>query len=647
MSVTQPSFLKEQSMKRLFWILSICILVIMPLLSHSYGQTGDEWLQLEYGRDIWNYFFKGDKLATDYSQKSLQYQGQEYYGGLFDYAMELLHRALPSVPLLLLRHFCNALCGAVLMIFTGLLARRLSNSWLTGALALLFIFFSPRIFGESMNNPKDIPFACGFIVAVYSFIALLQKLPALSVKHLVGLAIGFGVAFGVRSAGGLLLIAYLMAAAGLYLLVYKERRKELLADRKKLTRFTALVILALLAGYAIGLAAWPWGLQDPISRPIESLKAMTNREIVLRVFFEGEYYANNRLPSYYELKWIAMSNPLVVVAGMVLFIFLVGIIRRQYNFFVYGFVLFGAFFPPLYMIYKHSSVHDTWRHLFFVYPFFVIAAAIAWTALGTLIRNGKYRYLGVAVALAGLLPAVIWTVRSHPNQTVYFNELVGGVKGAYGQYETDYYQNSGLQAAQWVIRNAKAEPGRKVIVLSNLSGIGYYFEKDTARISANYGRYGERSTKDWDYFITYSRFVPGEVLWNGQWPPSDAIHIVAADGVPLSVVLKRKSKESIAAFEALQKNDFATAIARYQAHLQKDPSDDRVFYFYAIALASANQVDPAIAAMQKASAMDPSNVEYYQLLARLYQAKGDQANAQQAMNRANEIILREQEKQEE
>ncbi|RYF02907.1 MAG: hypothetical protein EOO77_31885, partial [Oxalobacteraceae bacterium] len=38
-------------------------------------QPGDEWLQIEYGQHIWNYFFKGDQQALNYDAMSLQYQG--------------------------------------------------------------------------------------------------------------------------------------------------------------------------------------------------------------------------------------------------------------------------------------------------------------------------------------------------------------------------------------------------------------------------------------------------------------------------------------------------------------------------------------------------------------------------------------------
>src|SRR5690348_9151059 len=117
----------KETWRKVFIILSIVIVVLMAFLSKNYGQSGDEWLQKEYGQNIYDYYANGNQQALDYSAKSLQYQGMEYYGGLFDFSMEILHRWFPSIDHNNLRHFFNALIGALLMIFTGLLARRLSG----------------------------------------------------------------------------------------------------------------------------------------------------------------------------------------------------------------------------------------------------------------------------------------------------------------------------------------------------------------------------------------------------------------------------------------------------------------------------------------------------------------------------------------
>ena len=366
----------EKQWRLIFFILSGVILILLPALSPAYGQTGDEWLQMFYGQHIWDYFFNNDMQALGYDTllpnhlneaNPDQFKGQELYGGLFDFGTEVLHRWFPSIPHLVLRHFCNALTNVLLMVSTGLIARRLSGRWSVGVLALVLIVFSPRIFGEGMNNPKDIPFAAGFALAVYAVLAFIQDGLKNVWRHAALLALGFGLAFGVRAAGGLLFFAYLVAMIALWLFLQKDARKGWWSDKKSRNRILLFMVGGLVAGYIIGLLAWPWGLQSPISNPITSLQGMTNRETKIHTLFEGKYQWNFAMPWYYELKWIIISNPLSVIIGALLFVVLGFLGRKKLGSFTLLFVLFAALFPLLYMMYKNSSVYDTWRHVFFVY----------------------------------------------------------------------------------------------------------------------------------------------------------------------------------------------------------------------------------------------------------------------------------------
>lgn len=633
-----------------FLILSAFILVIMPMLSHSYGQTGDEWLQMEYGRDIWNYFTKGDPQALDYSAGNLQHLKQELYGGLFDFGTEILHRWFPSIPQLVLRHFCNALSGAAFMIFTGLLAYRFSlRNWLVGFVALLFMFFSPRIFGESMNNPKDIPFACGFIAGVYFLVAIVQDYPRKKFNHALGMALGFAIAFGVRAAGGALQVAYFVVFLAGYYFMEQSFKDRIKANPKLVKGVLLYAGGALLLGYIIGLLFWPYGLQSPVSHPLESLSGMTNRETTIPVLFEGHYTSNHNMPWYYEFKWIMISNPLVIVIGFALFAVLSFSLMKSYGRFIILFIVFGALFPIVYMIYKNSTVYDTWRHVFFVYPFWIIMAALGWAQLGGIINSKlaktgepvREKFIWPAVVLFGLLPAIFWTVRSHPNQYVYFNELVGGVRGAYGNYDLDYYQNTGLEAANWIKAHATKTPGKKLIVTSNMSGYGNYFVDDTAGVIVPYVRYSNRHAQDWDYYVASPRFLFKEALQDKIWPPQNVVHTIAVDGMPLSVVLQRKSKDGIEANKAYEAKDYPNAIRLYESFLKTDSTDEYALVNYAISLASVGQMEPGIAAMQRAVKLQPGNQQFYDLLSQLYTAKGDAPNAQQARAKAQAIATEE------
>lgn len=625
--------------KKIFIILSAIIIIMMPLLSRDYGQTGDEWIQIEYGKHIYDYFFNGDKQALDYTNKSFQMSHQEYYGGLFDFPMHMMHKWFPSIDILTLRHFFNALFGALLMLFTGLLARRLSGKWMIGVLALLFMLFSPRIFGESMNNPKDIPYASGFIIGIYFMVAYLQDVPRKAWRNVIGMIIGWGIAFGVRAAGGILLFAYFGLFMGLYFLLHKQFKDTMMADgHKQLKKSILHMVVVLIGGYLIGLSCWPWGLQSPISNPLESLSGMANREVSIAVLFEGAFVKSVEMPSYYEFKWIFMSNPIIILLGVIAFIPLILKAKKKYGLWVVSLVLFGALFPILYMIYKDSTVYDTWRHVFFVYPFWVIASALAFDMLSDFIKSDKLKMVPLGVAVVGLLPAIIWTVKEHPNQYVYFNEFIGGISGANGYYETEYYQNSGKQAADWIREHAeKKSDGSYVLVRSSMSDYGRYFRdsKDSTWLGGDYGKYDDRQRLDWDYFVTYPRYKSPYKLQNDLWPPKNAVYVVEAGGVPLCAVLKRNSNASIEAYKAFEEKNYDLAAQKYEEYLKTDQSDENVYRFYAVALASIGRVQDAINATEQAIKLDPSRPDFYEMQYLLYNQTGNKLKAEEAYRNMN------------
>jgi hypothetical protein len=107
--------MEQKTYKYIFIALSLIISIVMLTVSSQYGQSGDEWLHIIYGQDIWDYFTKDSKQALDYSAKGLQYSHVELYGGFFEFITEGFHRLFPSIPILNLRHFFNASFGILLM----------------------------------------------------------------------------------------------------------------------------------------------------------------------------------------------------------------------------------------------------------------------------------------------------------------------------------------------------------------------------------------------------------------------------------------------------------------------------------------------------------------------------------------------------
>ena len=67
---------------------------------------------------------------------------------------------------------------------------------------------TPRYYGHTFNNPKDIPFAVAYLWGIDYSIRLLKAYPVFSKSLCIKTGLAIGTALAVR-VGGLLLIFYL------------------------------------------------------------------------------------------------------------------------------------------------------------------------------------------------------------------------------------------------------------------------------------------------------------------------------------------------------------------------------------------------------------------------------------------------------
>jgi hypothetical protein len=79
--------------------------------------------------------------------------------------------------------------------------------------------------------------------------------------------------------------------------------------------------------------------------------------------------------------------------------------------------------PILAVIAMHSVIYDDWRHLYFVYPSFVLVALYFINKMAQRIK-GNLSYIVYGVCAIQAASVVVFMVQNHPFQQVYFNELV-------------------------------------------------------------------------------------------------------------------------------------------------------------------------------------------------------------------------------
>jgi hypothetical protein len=502
--------------------------LVMLYCSHDFSMSGDEASQIQIGRNTYVYLCRvlgflpgnpGDVKLDNYS-------------GLFGVVTTNLSNWMLWWDEIDIRHFMIAITGLLAICYSGKTARLL---WGRGAelLTILLLFCSPRFFGASMNNSKDIPFALGMIMSTYFLLCIVRSAPVLQRKHFVGLFFGLFIAIGVRI-GALMFGVYALVAFGWLAIAHWRGHR---AYVQKLALFLCLTALASFLAAIIFLPrVWP-------NIPINTLKALhnfSNYYVAITMLYGGQDIPTSEPPWHYLPVWVGITIPVVVVLFFVVSPLL--LLRAKAGRVQVLLLYLVALFPWISIVVNHSPVYDAWRQFYFIYPpIAVLAGGTAWALWGLLEREVSRFAFGLLL-VAGLLPPVLWSVRNHPLENVYFNELVGGLRGAYGHYETDFYGESVEIASRKLLKQEAFRRPLKdsVYVVNNVpTQINHYLKAHDPLISVRHIAYEHRDQFNWQYGVFATRSLDN-LLERSDWPPVNMIDSVVVDGIILSAIVKRR-----------------------------------------------------------------------------------------------------------
>jgi glycosyltransferase involved in cell wall biosynthesis/tetratricopeptide (TPR) repeat protein len=603
-SEATPEQRKHIIYRSVFNTLALLLVIIMPIMSFKFAISGDEHWHYDYGNDIFNYFFHGDTTAQTATS------GIQYYGGLFDFIVTSFYNIFHFWDHYTTMHFINAVVGAIGIIYAGKLAKLLGG-WNTGILTMILLVLSPSWFGHNFANPKDIPFSTGYIAGIYFIFLFLQALPSPNIKHVFGLICSIGWAMGVRI-GGLLLIAYLILFIGSYAVLTKQFKADI---NKRVIKQVAVIAIA---GYFISIICWPWAQLSIFTKPLEALHVMSHFFINIGLLYDGHKILSNQIPWYYIPKYVLYTAPIIVLVGFAIgLLVFVPRFRNNRQLLIFSlFLLFSCFFPVAYAIYQKSSLYDGWRHFLFVYPPLVIIASLGFTYIINS-RQAVVRYATILIIIAGLISPVKFAIANHPFESLYYNEIVGGLKNIYGKYETDYYMLGIRPATEWLVQNEHLATTKCTVATNCIFPVAAYL-KPYKNVGVDYVRFPERYAKDWDYCILFSRFVDVTILTSGNWPPADNIHTIYVDGVPVAAVLKRKTKKDFLGFELVKAKKIEEAKAMFQASLVEFPQNDPVWEMMARIYDAEGKPDSVLYAGRQALKTFPGDESVYELMGDTY-----------------------------
>lgn len=615
------------------YLLWIGLFSFMMLSFKDFGITGDEVTQQAYGESVYNYYkTAGADTTCVHFVFNNRNNNVFYYGGFYD-GLCVAIQQLTHADAFETRHAMNALFGFLAILFTALIAKRFA-SWEGALIATVLIALSPRFLGECMNNPKDIPFALGMTMGVYYILRLVQKMPTVKWTDFIGFIVAVALAINIR-VGGLLLIPYLAVALGIqYMLVWKTSFGLFSSEMKAIAWKS---ILASVIAYFLGLIFWPFALQAPLSNPFIALSEMSNFSTNIRMLFDDAHIVSSQVPWYYIPKYIFISAPVVVVLAFC--VFPIAFWNKTFKKEAWLFVVFACFFPVLYIIYKQAPLYDGWRHVLFVYPMLIVLATLSFISLKQWLPKPYASVVIIALVGLGMFLPLKWMMKNHPHQIVYFNELQGGVDGAFGYFETDYYMN-GMKQATIKLHELTRSSKDSIIVATNcFEPLQQYVKSMHLPWKIDYVRYGQRYDKAWDYCILFSRFVDKNLLQGGYFPPKSMVASVNADETVLYAILKNDpERNAYKAAQCLAQKDFINALTYFDKSLTFDSNNETAYINAAIAAANVGDMNKAIAYIEQVLKMNPEDLDALQIAMQLYQAKGDTQTAQKYYSQAQLII---------
>ena len=500
------------------------IAVLMAATVSDYGIIWDEEFHSIYGDLVIAWFQSGFR-----NDGALLYKNLYLYGGFFDVVAQLFARVSP-LNLYEDRHLVNIAFALLTLAGTWRLATLLLGSR-GGVIAMGLTALTPMFYGHSFNNPKDIPFAAAFVWTLCHVYESARTLPVISRRGAAKLCLSLGILLAIRPAGFFIV--------GCIVLWWSWALWRAGADGIAFRRAATVLAMIIGGAWVLMLSFWPWAQTSPLVNPLRGMRAAARVTFSGTTLFFGQQVRADDAPLTYVPVWFGLQLPemyyLAIAAGVMAFVFRQRLLAdgpatnddRSSSALV--FLALVVAFPITAATVLRATFYDAVRHfLFLAAPLAILATA----GLESALRPPVPRALR-ALTAAALAVAAAMTVRDmialHPYQSVYFNRLVaGGLPGAMGRFETDYWGNSYGEAVRWVIENVPGN-GIRVANCAHPLQTSYYLR----------GAAGAR-------FIPVAIEAQHDLLlattrWNCHVKPgSRVLHRVEREGVPLAYVLDRR-----------------------------------------------------------------------------------------------------------
>ena len=377
-----------------------------------------------------------------------------YYGVVFDLPLafiEVIFKINDSKEYFHLRHLLTFVLFFVSSIF---FYKLLLNRFLNYNIALigtLFFVLSPRIYGDSFFNNKDIIFLSLTAIALYFCFKSLEKL---SYKNLFIFAIFAALATAQRILGIFLPISFIF----FYLLTILSNDEDLKSSPN--------IIFFIFFYFLFSILFWPVLWSNPVEKFFLAFQYFSYHFLHMQMLFKGNYIYSNFLPYDYILTWVLISTPILYVTlfivGYILIFkrFFIRFINIKYNTHYYDlwrgynekkdlFILFNFTFIIFYLATSEIVLYTGWRQVYFINIFIIYIAIYAFYQIDLNLKLRSIKKPQFIIVSLCLVFIVYKMITYHPYQNIYFNNFFS--KNAHEKFEVDYWGLTGKKFLEYIL----------------------------------------------------------------------------------------------------------------------------------------------------------------------------------------------------
>ena len=408
---------------------------------------------------------------NDFTLSDIKYYNK--YGIVFDVPsalLEIIFKIKEPINYYYLRHFFNFIFFFISSIYFFKIIKNRYKKIFLSFLGVSFYILTPRIYGDSFQNSKDIIFLSLITISIYYLFKFEDKF---KIKNLILFSFFLSLATTTRIIAIIIPLVFIV----LYFLSFLEVSK-----RKKIYKIKNILIFTV--SYLLFLILfWPYLWDSPFYNFINYFKTLDASMLgEIKIYFNGEYYSNSSLPYYYIPLWIIISTP-----SLHLILIFLGFSYKFKRFWIKfinlnnqstqcdfwkstnekkDFFIFLNFSIILILLLTFNlRFVNSWRYCYFLHFFLMYFLTYAIYLFFIKIKKNRiFKKILLNFLIIILATTSYKMLIYHPYQSLYFNSLLS--KEYKNKFEVDYTGLSGIKFLRDITREEK---DKKIINIGTIS----------------------------------------------------------------------------------------------------------------------------------------------------------------------------------